>query len=111
MEARRFMNMSIRDPNATGMPRFPVSYWLASSRRPSFGKLEEDLRVDVAVVGAGITGITTAYLLAREGKRVALVEAGRVLDGTTGHTTAKITAQHDLIYDELIRQFGQDLSV
>jgi glycine/D-amino acid oxidase-like deaminating enzyme/nitrite reductase/ring-hydroxylating ferredoxin subunit len=90
------------------MPRFPVSYWLASSPRPSFGKLDKDLTVDVAVMGAGITGITTACLLAREGKRVVLLEAGRLLGGTTGHTTAKITAQHNLIYDELIRNFGRD---
>jgi glycine/D-amino acid oxidase-like deaminating enzyme/nitrite reductase/ring-hydroxylating ferredoxin subunit len=102
--------MSAADLTETGMPRFPVSFWLASSQRPAFGKLEEDVTVDVAVVGAGITGITTAYLLAREGKRVALVEAGRLLNGTTGHTTAKITAQHDLFYDELISHFGQDLA-
>ncbi|TJY40763.1 FAD-dependent oxidoreductase [Cohnella pontilimi] len=101
--------MSAANRTEEGMPRFPVSFWLASSQRPAFGKLEQDLTVDVAVVGAGITGITTAYLLAREGKRVALVEAGRLLNGTTGHTTAKITAQHGLIYDELMDRFGQDL--
>lgn len=100
--------MNRQEGNVGGLPRFPVSYWLASSSRPSYGKLEKDLTVDVAVIGAGIAGITTAYLLAQAGKRVVLLEAGRLLGGTTGHTTAKLTAQHDLIYDELIRRFGQD---
>jgi glycine/D-amino acid oxidase-like deaminating enzyme len=85
--------MTLGDHTGPAMPRFPVSYWLASSTRPSYPKLEQDMTVDVAVVGAGITGITTACLLAREGKKVALLEAGRLLNGTTGNTTAKITAQ------------------
>lgn len=101
------MKMGMEERTA-GLPRFPVSYWLASCERPSFAKLDRNLRVDAAVIGGGITGITTAYLLAKEGKRVALLEAGRLLNGTTGNTTAKVTAQHDLIYDELIGSIGQD---
>ena len=61
----------------------------------------------MAIVGAGITGITAAYLLSKEGLKVALLEAGSVLNGTTGHTTAKLTAQHGIIYDELINHFGK----
>src|SRR5699024_9379687 len=53
-----------------------------------------------------ITGITSAYLLATEGLNVALFEEDDLMSGTTGHTTAKITAQHDLIYDELITNLG-----
>ncbi|MBB6732346.1 FAD-dependent oxidoreductase [Cohnella zeiphila] len=90
------------------LPTFPESYWLATGSVPSFPKLEQDIQVDVAIVGAGISGITTAYLLSKQGLKVALVEAGRLLNGTTGHTTAKITAQHDLIYDEFISHFGKE---
>src|SRR5262249_17811608 len=74
----------------------------------TFPKLNENISVDVGIVGAGITGITAAYLLSKEGLKVAIVEAGSVLNGTTGHTTAKVTAQHGLLYDELINHFGEE---
>ncbi|AJY77954.1 (2Fe-2S)-binding protein [Paenibacillus beijingensis] len=90
------------------MPASSASFWLASTEVSSFDKLTTDLTVDVAVVGGGITGISLAYLLAKEGKQVALLDAGRLLNGTTGNTTAKITAQHDLIYDELIHHIGEE---
>lgn len=86
---------------------FPKTYWREIDL-PRFEKLTEDMSVDVAIVGAGITGITAAYLLVKQGVKVAILEAGSVLNGTTGHTTAKITAQHGLIYDELIQHFGED---
>ncbi|WP_068497997.1 FAD-dependent oxidoreductase [Paenibacillus kribbensis] len=92
----------------TKFPQFPESYWLASTDIPSFPKLSGDIQVDVAIVGAGITGITTAYLLSKKGLNVAVVDAGRMLHGTTGHTTAKITAQHDLIYGEFLSHFGKE---
>ncbi|WP_152393550.1 FAD-dependent oxidoreductase [Paenibacillus guangzhouensis] len=87
-------------------PQYPDSYWIASSERMAFPALQEDIQADVAVVGGGISGITTALLLAREGLHVVLLEAGELLKGTTGHTTAKVTAQHDLIYHELIQHVG-----
>jgi glycine/D-amino acid oxidase-like deaminating enzyme/nitrite reductase/ring-hydroxylating ferredoxin subunit len=90
------------------LPNFPKSYWLEELKNPTFKQLNENIEVDVVIVGGGITGITTAYLLLKEGLKVALLEAGKLLNGTTGHTTAKITAQHDLIYDEYISHFGID---
>jgi glycine/D-amino acid oxidase-like deaminating enzyme/nitrite reductase/ring-hydroxylating ferredoxin subunit len=93
--------------NSNKIPQFTKSYWQEIDL-PEFAKLTEDLSVDVAIVGAGITGITAAYLLSKEGLKVAIIEAGRVLNGTTGHTTAKVTAQHGLIYDELINHFGAE---
>lgn len=89
------------------MPSFPESYW-RDYELPIFNKLTEDATFDVAIVGGGMTGITTGYLLAKEGLKVAIVEAGRILNGTTGHTTAKITAQHNIIYDEFISHFGEE---
>lgn len=91
------------------LPRFPESYWQDSAMAlPDYPKLQHDLDAEVTVVGGGISGITTAYLLAKEGYKVVLLEAGKLMNGTTGHTTAKITAQHDLIYDELIKHGGTE---
>ncbi|GGB54610.1 (2Fe-2S)-binding protein [Fictibacillus barbaricus] len=88
------------------MPQFPEPIWKQNLDLPSYSSLSEDHQSEVVVVGGGISGITTAYLLAKEGLQVTLLEAGKVLNGTTGHTTAKITAQHDVIYDRLISHFG-----
>jgi glycine/D-amino acid oxidase-like deaminating enzyme/nitrite reductase/ring-hydroxylating ferredoxin subunit len=89
------------------MPKYPESYW-RKFELPIFNKLTEDQTFDVTIVGGGITGITAGYLLAKEGLKVAIIEAGRILTGTTGHTTAKITAQHNIIYDEFINHFGEE---
>ncbi|MED4202428.1 FAD-dependent oxidoreductase [Neobacillus mesonae] len=89
------------------LPQFSKPYW-RELELPEFESLNEDLSVDVAIVGAGITGITAAYLLTKEGLKVAVLEADQVLNGTTGHTTAKLTAQHNIIYDEFINHFGEE---
>lgn len=89
------------------LPDYTTSYWTKSITLPEFPKLEKDIHVDAVIVGGGITGITTAYLLANKGLKVALLEADKLLNGTSGHTTAKITAQHHLIYDELITNMGK----
>ncbi len=57
----------------------------------------------MAVIGAGVAGLSTAYELVRAGRSVAVLEAGRVAAGVTGHTTAKLSVQHTLIYDKLRR--------
>ena len=89
------------------LPETPKSYWMDSVVLSEFPQLDKDIHVDAVIVGGGITGITSAYLLANEGLKVAVIEAEKLLNGTTGHTTAKITAQHDLIYDEFIIIFGR----
>ncbi|MDP4092977.1 MAG: FAD-binding oxidoreductase, partial [Bacillota bacterium] len=86
----------------------PLPYWLASTDKTSYPVLREDLDVDVAIVGGGMVGITSAYLLKKAGFKVAVLEAENILQGTTAHTTAKITSQHDLIYDKLKNQFGME---
>ncbi|MDX6198610.1 MAG: hypothetical protein QOJ79_1761 [Actinomycetota bacterium] len=65
---------------------------------------------DVIVVGAGITGLSTALTLAERGSRVALLEAGQVCSGVTAYTTAKVTSLHGLIYDGLVRHRGKELA-
>jgi len=65
-------------------------------------------RVDVAVIGAGITGVVTAALLKASGATVALLEADEICSGVTGYTTAKITSLHGLKYDSLTKSHGED---
>ena len=88
----------------------PNSFWMASTPVTDYPEIQTDLKVDVAIVGGGIVGITTAYLLKKQGVKVAVIEADRILQGTTGHTTAKITSQHHLIYARLKKQLGQELA-
>ncbi|MDF2536853.1 MAG: putative Rieske 2Fe-2S iron-sulfur protein, partial [Bacillales bacterium] len=82
------------------LPQYPESYWHASTQLQTFPSLSSDIETEVCIVGAGITGITTAYLLAKKGIQVVVIDSDTILKGTTGFTTAKITAQHGLIYDE-----------
>jgi glycine/D-amino acid oxidase-like deaminating enzyme/nitrite reductase/ring-hydroxylating ferredoxin subunit len=93
---------------ADELPGKPVSLWLATTPETDFPAMAQDVTVDVAVIGGGIAGISTAFLLKQAGLTVAVVEAGRVVESVTGNTTAKITALHSLIYDHLISQFGED---
>lgn len=86
----------------------PQPYWLASSDSTDYPALDKDIRVDVAIVGGGIVGITAAYLLKKENLKVAVIEADRIVQGTTGHSTAKITSQHSLIYSKMIKHLGKE---
>ncbi|WJE15506.1 FAD-dependent oxidoreductase [Halobacillus sp. ACCC02827] len=86
----------------------PEPMWRENLRLPAFEALKENKQTEVTVVGGGITGITTAYLLAKEGRQVTLIESDVLLNGTSGHTTAKVTAQHGLIYNELLKHFGEE---
>jgi glycine/D-amino acid oxidase-like deaminating enzyme/nitrite reductase/ring-hydroxylating ferredoxin subunit len=88
--------------------RFRGSLWWTTSARDRFPALQGDLDVDVAIVGGGIVGVTTAHLLKTEGKRVALLEMGRIGQGTTGFTTAKLTVGQSLIYARLRSSHGED---
>jgi glycine/D-amino acid oxidase-like deaminating enzyme/nitrite reductase/ring-hydroxylating ferredoxin subunit len=83
-----------------------LSYWVGSTGESSYPPLAGDVTVDVAVLGAGIVGVTTAYMLQRAGLSVALVEMDRVARGASGYTTAKLTSGHGLIYSELEKRHG-----
>ncbi|MCI8552704.1 MAG: FAD-binding oxidoreductase, partial [Lawsonibacter sp.] len=84
------------------------SVWAQTAQLPQFGPLPGDLHTDVLIIGGGMAGILCAYQLSRAGVGCALVEADRLCSGTTKNTTAKITFQHGLIYDKLIREFGTE---
>jgi glycine/D-amino acid oxidase-like deaminating enzyme/nitrite reductase/ring-hydroxylating ferredoxin subunit len=85
-----------------------TSVWMATADTPREGRLAEDLETDVCVVGAGIAGMTTAYLLAREGKRVVVIDDGLIAGGETCRTTAHIVNALDDRYYELEKIFGED---
>ena len=83
------------------------SVWKKTVELPHREKLEKSLHADAVVVGAGMAGVLTAYLLQEQGMDVVVLEAGRMASGQTGNTTAKITSQHGLIYAYLIEKFGR----
>ncbi|WP_044640639.1 FAD-dependent oxidoreductase [Risungbinella massiliensis] len=89
-------------------PTNPEPLWRGMVDLPTYPSLQEGIDTDVAIIGAGISGITAAYLLSQEGLRVTVIDSNKILYGTTGHTTAKMTAQHDLIYDELLQHMGKE---
>jgi len=74
----------------------------------TYPPLRESLAVDACVVGGGILGLLTADLLKQAGMTVAVLEADRVATGVTGHTTAKVTVLHGLIYDHVRSHFGEE---
>jgi glycine/D-amino acid oxidase-like deaminating enzyme/nitrite reductase/ring-hydroxylating ferredoxin subunit len=86
------------------------SLWFDHATRPQREALEHDARVDVAVLGAGIVGLTTALMLEREGASVAVVEARRVAAGASGYNTAKLSSLHGLSYRKLVRSLGSELA-
>ncbi len=87
------------------MRRLNSPLWLDGADT-NYPAMNDAVDVDVAVVGAGITGTTAAYLLKRAGRSVALLESDRICAGATGYTTAKLTVGHSLVYRELIDSFG-----
>jgi glycine/D-amino acid oxidase-like deaminating enzyme len=90
----------------TAGPRL-ASLWLEGRERDENPQLEHELRVDVAILGAGMVGLTAAHLLRRDGARVAVLEARFVGAGATGHTTAKLSSLHGLTYAGLERSHGR----
>lgn len=84
------------------------SLWQETVNIPERGQAEGILEREIVVIGGGMTGILTAWLLQREGKQVIVLEAQRIAGGQTGRTTAKITSQHGMFYSELLRRLGRE---
>src|SRR5213595_2862252 len=85
-----------------------LSVWAATAHVPTETVLHENPSADVCIVGAGIAGLTTAYLLAREGKSVIVLDDGPIGGGMTARTTAHLTNALDDRFYELERLFGED---
>ncbi|HKR06301.1 MAG TPA: FAD-dependent oxidoreductase [Bacteroidia bacterium] len=88
-----------------------ISFWFSSAGQPLvFEKLHEDISTDILVIGGGIAGLTAAYCLAKEGRKVVLVEDGYIGSGETGRTTAHLTCALDDRYFELEKTFGAHIA-
>lgn len=87
-----------------------VSLWNDNIERPEFPSLEKDIKTDVLIIGGGIVGLLTAYFLQEIGVPYVLAEKGKICGGTTGNTTAKITFQHGLVYDKILRSRGAEIA-
>ena len=84
------------------------SLWNENISRSDFPTMKNDIKTDVLIIGGGIAGIMTAYFLQEKGVPYVLAEKDRICGGTTGNTTAKITFQHGLIYDKILRGEGSE---
>lgn len=84
------------------------SLWQDGNIMPHFGHLNGDCKTDVLIIGGGIAGLLTAYFLHQRNIDYILVEKNTLCSGVTGNTTAKITFQHGLIYQKLVKNIGVD---
>src|SRR5213596_3787019 len=85
-----------------------LSVWAATAGTPVEKPLSKDDSANVCVIGAGIAGLTTAYLLAREGKAVIVIDDGPIGGGMTARTTAHLTNALDDRFYELEHLFGEE---
>ena len=86
------------------------SFWNEKFKDKNYPKLEENLKVDVCIIGGGITGISCSYYLSKNNLKVCVLEKDKIMQKTSGHTTAKITSQHGLFYKYLYNSYGKDLA-
>ncbi|MBR2381981.1 MAG: FAD-dependent oxidoreductase [Clostridia bacterium] len=84
------------------------SIWSETVEKPQFSALEGDKKTDVLVIGGGIAGVLCLHRLKNAGVDAILVEAKEICDGITKNTTAKLTVQHGLIYDKIIKKYGKE---
>ena len=84
------------------------SLWSATAEMPACGPLERNVHADVCIVGGGIAGLSTAYHLAREGKRIALIDDGPLAGGMTARTSGHLTSMLDDRYFELEKLHGTE---
>jgi len=84
-----------------------TSVWMDTTKDTSYPPLSKESEFDVVVIGAGIAGLNTAFRLKSEGKKVAVIDRGKIASSVSGHTTAHISSAHSLIYDRLSVDFGE----
>ena len=77
------------------------SIYIEDTQVTEYPMLNQDMNVDIAIVGGGIVGLTLAYLLKNTNQKVVVLEANRIAMGMSARTTAKLTPCHSLIYDKL----------
>ncbi|HOA32464.1 MAG: FAD-dependent oxidoreductase [Clostridia bacterium] len=85
-----------------------MSLWLDTCKLPEYDALDKDIECDVLIMGGGLSGILTAFLLKQKGVDACIVESDRIASGTTGRTTGKVTIQHGLCYHNFLNQIGRE---
>jgi len=85
-----------------------ASIWSETCTLAPRESLSGNLETEIAVIGAGMAGVLIADALAKAGRRVVVLEANRIGSGQTQNTTAKLTSQHGLIYQKLVRTLGRE---
>jgi glycine/D-amino acid oxidase-like deaminating enzyme/nitrite reductase/ring-hydroxylating ferredoxin subunit len=85
-----------------------VTYWLDSVEPIKFEQLTANEKCDVVIIGAGISGLTVAYTLSKEGKKVIVLEDGNIASGESGRTSAHLTCALDDRYYEIESIFGEE---
>lgn len=88
-----------------------MSYWNKNFKENyNFDKLSKNISTDICIIGAGLSGLTTGYYLSKAGKKVTIIDQSSICSKTSGCTTGKITSQHGLFYDYLIKSYGVDFA-
>jgi glycine/D-amino acid oxidase-like deaminating enzyme len=93
------------------LPSTEISLWQKDNAGQTYMSFDKDIEVDVAIVGGGITGLTSAYLLKQSGLKVAVLEKRTVGAGTSGRTTGKVSSLHSLIYADLYQRLGRRVAL
>ena len=87
------------------------SLWIEPTKDDiSFNELNQNKEIDICIIGAGLFGLTTAYYLSKNGKKVVVIEKDKIGEKVSGNTTGKITSQHGLFYDHLITDYGKNFA-
>ena len=87
------------------------SLWIETTKDDiSFNELNQNKEIDICIIGAGLFGLTTAYYLSKNGKKVVVIEKDKIGEKVSGNTTGKITSQHGLFYDHLITDYGKNFA-
>lgn len=84
------------------------SFWTQNFKTKDYPRLEEDFNIDVCIIGGGLTGLSCGYYLTKNNLKVCILEKDKIMEKTSGHTTAKITSQHGLLYKYLFDSYGKE---
>ena len=88
------------------------SLWISQLNTSKINnQINDNYSADVCIIGTGITGLSTAYYLVKSGFKVIIIDKSGIGEKTSGHTTAKITLQHGLIYNYLINTYGYNYAL
>ena len=86
------------------------SLWISNSGETNYPKLNKDINTEICIIGGGIVGAVTGYLLAKQGAKVVILEKDKICMGVTANSTAKLTSQHGLFYKYLANENGLDFA-